>query len=175
MAITLNEKITASDIVNELNGKASSKHSHTQSDITDLPTVPTKTSQLINDSGFLTSLPDLAGTYLKLTGGTCTGNIYAPGFYISSSRKVKENIYPTKVNGEDMINSINVVDFNYIDDESHAPKVGFIAEDTNPLFSTKERKVMDSANCIGILIKAVQELSMKIKFLEKQILEIKGE
>lgn len=96
-------------------------------------------------------------------------SITAPGFYVSSSRKVKENINPTKVNGEDMINSVSVVDFNYIDDETHAPKVGFIAEDTDPLFSTKERKAMDSANCIGILMKAVQELSMKVKNLTSEL------
>ena len=38
-----------------LEGKANSVHSHVVSDITDFPTIPTKTSQLINDSGFLTS------------------------------------------------------------------------------------------------------------------------
>ena len=39
-----------------------------------LPTIPTKTSELTNDSGFLTSHQSLAG-YLPLTGGTITGNI----------------------------------------------------------------------------------------------------
>lgn len=95
--------------------------------------------------------------------------IQCSGFYVSSSRKVKENINPTKVSGEDMINSVNVVDFNYIDDETHAPKVGFIAEDTDPLFSTRERRAMDSANCIGILMKAVQELSTKVKNLTSEL------
>lgn len=37
-----------------LEGKANSVHTHVVSDITDFPTIPTKTSQLINDSGFLT-------------------------------------------------------------------------------------------------------------------------
>jgi len=36
---------------------AASSHTHTKSQITDFPTVPTKTSQLQNDSGFLTSVP----------------------------------------------------------------------------------------------------------------------
>ena len=95
--------------------------------------------------------------------------IQCSGFYVSSSRKVKENIEPTKVSGEDMINSVSVVDFNYIDDESKSPKVGFIAEDTDPLFSTRERRAMDSANCIGILMKAVQELSTKVKNLTSEL------
>lgn len=43
-----------------LNGKASSSHTHTKSQITDFPTIPSKTSQLTNDSGFLTSHQSLA-------------------------------------------------------------------------------------------------------------------
>lgn len=38
-----------------LNGKANSSHTHTKSQITDFPTIPTNTSQLANDSGFITS------------------------------------------------------------------------------------------------------------------------
>ena len=38
-----------------LSSKASSSHKHTKSEITDFPTIPTKTSQLSNDSGYLTS------------------------------------------------------------------------------------------------------------------------
>ena len=46
---------TKQDTDTLLEGKANSVHSHVVSDITDFPTIPTKTSQLINDSGFLTS------------------------------------------------------------------------------------------------------------------------
>lgn len=38
-----------------LEDKANSVHNHVVNDITDFPTIPTKTSQLINDSGFITS------------------------------------------------------------------------------------------------------------------------
>ena len=44
-----------------LNGKASSSHTHTKSQITDFPTIPSKTSQLTNDSEFLTSEIDSMG------------------------------------------------------------------------------------------------------------------
>lgn len=40
----------------DLNNKANVSHTHTKSDITDL-SIPTKTSQLTNDSGFITSVP----------------------------------------------------------------------------------------------------------------------
>lgn len=43
-----------------LNGKANSSHTHTKSQITDFPTIPSKTSQLTNDSGFLTAHQSLS-------------------------------------------------------------------------------------------------------------------
>lgn len=45
---------------------AAASHTHKATQITDLPTVPTKVSQLTNDSGFLTSVP--AATASKLGG-----------------------------------------------------------------------------------------------------------
>ena len=45
-----------------------SSHSHSKSDITDFPTIPTKTSQLTNDSGFLTSHQDISGKVDKEEG-----------------------------------------------------------------------------------------------------------
>lgn len=38
-----------------LGGKANSSHNHTKSQITDFPTIPSNTSQLTNDSGYITS------------------------------------------------------------------------------------------------------------------------
>lgn len=43
------------DLKNVLDGKAAASHTHTKSEITDLPAIPAKTSQLTNDSGFITS------------------------------------------------------------------------------------------------------------------------
>ena len=55
-----------------LTGKPStftpSSHSHSKSDITDFPTIPTKTSELNNDSGFLTSHQDLSDYVQKESG-----------------------------------------------------------------------------------------------------------
>ena len=42
-------------ITGALNGKANSSHTHTKSEITDFPSIPSKTSDLTNDSGFITS------------------------------------------------------------------------------------------------------------------------
>lgn len=45
-----------------------SSHNHSKSDITDFPTIPTKTSELNNDSGFLTSHQDITGKVDKVDG-----------------------------------------------------------------------------------------------------------
>lgn len=88
---------------------------------------------------------------------------------VSSSKKVKENIHPTNINGLDIINSVDVVEFNYIADKDKVNKIGFIAEDTNPLMSGPNQDRMELSCCIGILMKAVQELSQKIADLESQL------
>lgn len=43
------------DLANALAGKADASHTHTKSEITDFPTIPSKVSDLTNDSGFITS------------------------------------------------------------------------------------------------------------------------
>lgn len=53
---------------------ASSSHTHTKSQITDFPTIPSKTSQLTNDSGFLTSHQSLSSRVAK-AGDTITGTL----------------------------------------------------------------------------------------------------
>ena len=152
MPIVQNNLITANDIIAALN------------------TIPTKTSQLINDSNFVTNDNiNLDGTYLKLSGGICTGNITAPGFYVSSLRSLKENIEPTKVNATDLINSQEIVDFNYKSDEDKAHKIGLIADDSDPLFLDKKGETVDLYNTCGILMKAVQELSERVRELENKI------
>lgn len=40
----------------DLSGKAAASHSHTVSDVTDFPSIPTKTSDLNNDSGYITGM-----------------------------------------------------------------------------------------------------------------------
>jgi hypothetical protein len=58
-------------------GKSNTGHTHTKSEITDFPTIPTKTSDLTNDSGFLTSHQDLSG-YVPISGGrVMTGDLLA--------------------------------------------------------------------------------------------------
>ena len=67
----------------------------------------------------------------------------------------------------DLIKDLQIVDFNYKDDQEKNYKVGFIADDTNEIFATKHHDRMDMYNCIGVLLKAVQELNKKIDALQE--------
>ena len=96
-------------------------------------------------------------------------NLYASGFYVSSLRSLKENIEPTKVKATDLINSQEIVDFNYKADEDKAHKVGLIADDSDPLFLDKKGETVDLYNTCGILMKAVQELSKRVEELEQKL------
>lgn len=99
---------------------------------------------------------------------TSAGGIEATSFKATSSRKFKKDITPTQVKALDLVNSTDIVDFKFIDDEEQTPHVGFIAEDTDKLLSTPELDGMDYTNCIGVLLKAVQELSERLEKLEKK-------
>lgn len=92
------------------------------------------------------------------------GRVYSKGFCISSSIKLKEGIKDYTNDATSILNGVKVVDYNYIGDET--PKVGFIAEWTDPLLSTPDQNGVDTGNCIGLLIKAVQELSERLDNLE---------
>lgn len=97
------------------------------------------------------------------------GDISATGFYVSSLRSLKENIEPTKVNATDLINSQEIVDFNYKADEDKVHKIGLIADDSDPLFLDKKGETVDLYNTCGILMKAVQELSKRVEELEQKL------
>ena len=113
------------------------------------------------DITYTIDVPDGPSIYMD-----SSGTLTATDITITSSRKAKENIQSTHVKGTDIIDSINVVDFTYINDPDKVPHVGFIAEDTDSLLSAPGRNKMDYTNCIGILLKAVQELSARVKELE---------
>jgi len=89
------------------------------------------------------------------------------GFYQSSKRELKENIKPFEQSALDIINKTDIVEFNYKDDLDKEYKVGFIADDTDSILSGVNKDHMDSGNSIGLLIKAMQELSNENKELRK--------
>ena len=83
-----------------------------------------------------------------------------------SARKYKKDIETFKGDALGIINSTEIVTFSYIDDETKRRKIGFIADDTPEELSGKNHDVMDIGNCIGVLMKAIQELSARVEELE---------
>ena len=88
----------------------------------------------------------------------------APG----SKRELKENIHLFDRSALDIVNGTEIVSFNYKEDQNKTPKIGFIADDTDESIAGRNHDLMDYTSCIGVLMKAVQELSERIKELESQ-------
>jgi hypothetical protein len=96
------------------------------------------------------------------------GEISCTSVTTTSSRTKKNSIVHSERKAVKAINDIEIVDFFYNSDKGKTePKVGFIAEDTDSLFSTNKKDCMDHSNCIGMLLKAIQELSAEIEELKK--------
>jgi len=116
----------------------------------------------VNELNNIILIPDDTSVFTK--------SIKALSFIATSARSEKTDIKPTKYNAVDEINKIDVVDFYFKSDkEKENPKVGFIADDTDPIFSTKDKNSMDLYNTVGMLLKAVQELSAENKELKERI------
>lgn len=88
----------------------------------------------------------------------------APG----SKRELKENIHLFDRSALDIVNGTEIVSFNYKEDKNKTPKIGFIADDTDESIAGRNHDLMDYTSCIGVLMKAVQELSKRIDELEGQ-------
>ena len=86
----------------------------------------------------------------------------------SSLRSAKENISPFERNALEIINGIAVMRYNFKSDRNKTPLIGFIADDTDEDVAGKNHDMMMQVNCIGVLIKAVQELSAEIERLKER-------
>jgi len=100
------------------------------------------------------------------------GDIEATTINLTSSEEFKENIHICNLSALNILSEINIVNYNYKQGLTKNPNqqmVGFIAEDTNPLLSGDSQKEMIANNCIGLLIKAVQELKKENENLRELI------
>ena len=90
-----------------------------------------------------------------------------------SSIKFKKDISNFDDSALRILNDVKIVNYHYIDNDED-DKVGFIAEYTHPLLSTKSQDKMDTSNSIGLLIKAVQELTEQNASLKAEIESLKA-
>ena len=97
------------------------------------------------------------------------GGIGAGGgnFFPASTREIKKNIEPFTKSALDIINSTDIVSFEFeqggLEGEIH---IGFIAEDTPEELATSAHDQIVIPSSLGILMKALQELDEKLQILE---------
>ena len=94
------------------------------------------------------------------------GDVEAVTLNLTSSREKKTNISNFDISALELLDEVKIVNYNYksnLTKNPNQPMVGFIAEDTNSLLSGLSQKEMITNNCIGLLIKAVQELKKELE------------
>ena len=104
---------TKQDTDTLLEGKANSVHNHVVSDITDFPTIPTKVSDLTNDSGYITSVswedvtskPVLSQVAIS---GSYSDLIDTPTIPTKTSQLINDSGFLTSSNG--LITSVSWID-----------------------------------------------------------------
>ena len=94
--------------------------------------------------------------------------IYSNNSAPVSRRSLKENIKEWNDDALSLLNEVDIVEYNYISDPDKTYHIGFIADDTDKRIAGEKHDRMDITNCIGVLIKAIQELNEKIIKLENR-------
>lgn len=98
-------------------------------------------------------------TYFNFGKGAAA--VYAGSFTAGSSREIKHDIKDYNDSAVDLLDDVKIVYYKYDSDSTEKERVGFIAEDTDPLLSI-DNKHMDINTCIGVLMKAVQEIDSSL-------------
>ena len=92
----------------------------------------------------------------------------------ASDKRLKENILPTKIKAMDIINKLDMVEFDFIENHKHE-EVGLIAQEVEKIIPQAISRNPDNEDdflhidyntFVPYLIKAIQELNQKIERLE---------
>lgn len=106
---------------------------------------------------------------VRYKNGYFSGTVKSGSFDITSSREKKEAIENYLNSGLEIIDSLQIVTFKYKSDEDERTHIGIIAEDSPMEILANDGKALSLADSVGVLFKAVQELSTKVKDLEKRL------
>lgn len=143
---------------------------HTVTGVLDVPKLQANSVSITDTTASTTKT---SGALIVAGGVGVGGQVTAESFNAGSLRSLKNDIEPFSKNALDIINTVDVASFTYKDDEEKNYHVGFIADDTHEILAGKNHDHMDIGNSIGVLIKAVQELSEKIRNLEYENILLK--
>ncbi|MGG0293627.1 phage tail spike protein [Bacillus pacificus] len=100
----------------------------------------------------------------------CDANVYAKNFINTSTRKVKTNIKDLPFSALKKVNTVRIKQYNLISDveKYNAGEIdvlpvnyGMIAEDTDEVFTTREKDAVSLYGSVSITMQAVQELDWK--------------
>lgn len=118
------------------------------------------------------------GIILSCEDSSATTNIFAteiitPKLTQTSLESIKKNISKFTKNATDIINNSDIYEYNLKSDEDTDKKmIGFVIGDnykTPTEVISKEGQAVELYSAIGILWKAVQELSARVEQLEKEV------
>lgn len=90
---------------------------------------------------------------------------WAQSWQQTSKREYKEDIEDYLEDAIALLSGVRVVKFHYKSDKDNPDRYwhyGFIADDTDEALATPQHNTMELGNCIGLLIKGIQELAARI-------------
>jgi hypothetical protein len=115
----------------------------------------------ITDGGSFQLLDEAGTNYVALYAGAINGS----SFNATSLRVKKTDIEAYEARALDLVDKVQVVSFKFKEDENKVKHIGFIADDTPTELSGPNKDSMSINDCIGVLLKAVQELRSEIRDL----------
>jgi len=104
---------------------------------------------------------------LAYDGWFAATKVHAGSVELTSLRAMKKDITQFTDSALDIINNTSIVNFKYKHDDT-VPHIGFIADDSHELLATPSHNTMEIGNSIGLLLKAVQELSSEVELLKRK-------
>jgi endosialidase-like protein len=137
------------------------------------------------DNAYALYFLNAAGTGI---GGVSNSNI-ASTYNTTSDRRIKENITDSRLGLSDLMR-LNVRDFTFIKDPTHAKMTGFIAQELKPVFpaavttngdngtvplGTSMPWGVDYGRITPLIVKAVQELKADNDNLRHEVEELRRE
>lgn len=127
--------------------------------------------------------PNLAGTVAIMDASTQTGAFYATSFYASSDERLKENIKPAELDCGQVIDKLQIKEFNFKSDEEKKVVVGAIAQELQEILPEKYRAelvggseetqyTINEGKLLFVAIGALKEERAKTKELEERLAKL---